>query len=63
MLTVMYDDDMPSADELEQFAGSLVEDGSLGGPDAQRVAQVLLAVAAGIRRPALVEEVSDEGFD
>lgn len=63
MLTVMYDDDMPTADELDQLAGSLMDDGSLSGPDAQRVAQVLLAVAAGLRRPALVEEVSDEGFD
>ena len=63
MLTVMYDDDMPTTDELERLAGSLMEDGGLNGSDAKRVAQVLLAVAAGLRRPALVEEVSDEGFD
>lgn len=63
MLTVMYDDDLPTVDELEQLAGSLRDDGSLSGSDAQRVARVLLAVAAGLRRPALVEEISDEGFD
>ncbi len=27
MLTVMYDDNMPTADELERIAGSLLTDG------------------------------------
>lgn len=63
MLTVMYDDEMPTADELDELAASLLADGSLAPPDAQRVAQVLLAVVAGLRRPVLGENVSDEGFD
>lgn len=63
MLTVMYDDEMPTADELDALSGSLLEDGSLAPSDAKRVAQVLLAVATGLRRAVLVENVSDEGFD
>ncbi|MFP5487742.1 MAG: hypothetical protein ACLGHQ_05495 [Acidimicrobiia bacterium] len=63
MLTVMYDDEMPTADELDELATSLLADGSLDPSDAQRVAQVLLAVVAGLRRPVLGENVSDEGFD
>ena len=63
MLPVMYDDDMPTADELEQLAGTLHTGGTLGQPDAQRAARVLRAVAAGLKRSVLSEHVSDEGFD
>jgi hypothetical protein len=63
MLTVTYDDDMPMPDELERLARSLLEDGTLSSSDAERVARVLREVSAGLRRPALGEDVSDEGFD
>ena len=63
MLTVMYADDMPTADELEQIAGSLVSDGCLAPEDAERAARVMRAVAAGLKLTLLSERVSDEGFD
>lgn len=63
MLTVMYEDDMPTADELEQIAGSLLSDGCLGRDDAQRAAHVLRAVAGGLKGALLSDRVSDEGFD
>ena len=63
MLTVMYTDDMPTADELEQIAGSLLTDGSLAEHDAERVVRVLRAVAAGLKVTVLGHRVSDEGFD
>lgn len=63
MLTVMYENDMPTADELEQIAGSLQTDGCLAPDDAERVVQVLRAVAAGLKVALLSERVSDEGFD
>jgi hypothetical protein len=63
MLTVMYDDTMPTADELERFAGSLLTDGCVEPGDAERVAQVLREVALGLRRGILADHVSDEGFD
>ncbi len=59
----MYDNDMPTADELEQIAGSLVTDGCLGAEDAEGVARVLRSVAAGLKVTLLAERVSDEGFD
>jgi hypothetical protein len=63
MLTVMYDDDMPTADELEQLARTLLMNGSLSRSDAERVARVLREVAVSLRRPLLGDDVSDEGFD
>jgi len=63
MLTVMYENDMPTADELEQVAGSLLTDGCLAPDDAERVARVLRVVAAGLKVALLSERVSDEGFD
>ena len=63
MLTVMYENDMPTADELERFAGSLRTDGCLSRDDAQRVAHVLRVVAGGLKGTLLDERVSDEGFD
>jgi hypothetical protein len=63
MLTVMYDDDMPTADELEQFARTLLMNDSLSRSDAERVAHVLREVAVSLRRPLLGDGVSDEGFD
>lgn len=63
MLTVMYADDMPTADELEQIAGSLLTGGCLASEDAERAARVLRAVAAGLNVTLLSERVSDEGFD
>ena len=63
MLTVMYEDDMPTADELEQIAGTLLTNGCLGRDDAQRVAHVLRAVAGGLKGALLDDRVSDEGFD
>jgi hypothetical protein len=63
MLTVMYDDDMPTADELDRFAGSLLADGCLAPDDAERVVRVLRAVTTGLKGALLAERVSDEGFD
>jgi hypothetical protein len=63
MLTVMYDDDMPTADELETINRSLLRDGCLAPDDAERVVQVLHAVAVGLKGAVLAERVSDEGFD
>lgn len=63
MLTVMYDDDMPTAEELDRLAASLLGDGTLEGADAERAARVLREVAAGLRRTVIGERVSDEGFD
>ena len=63
MLTVMYENDMPTADELEQIAGALLTDGCLAPDDAERVSRVLRAVAAGLKVTLLSERVSDEGFD
>ncbi len=63
MLTVMYANDMPTADELDRIAGSLAADGSLTPDDAERVVQVLRAVVAGLKVTGLGERVSDEGFD
>ena len=59
----MYENDMPTADELEQIAGSLLTDGCLAPDDAERVVQVLRVVAAGLKVVRLSERVSDEGFD
>lgn len=63
MLTVMYANDMPTADELDRIAGSLAADGSLTPDDAERVVRVLRAVVAGLKVTRLGERVSDEGFD
>jgi hypothetical protein len=63
MLTVMYEDDMPTAEELERIVGSLLTDGCLGRDDARRVAHVLRAVAGGLKGALLDDRVSDEGFD
>ena len=63
MLTVMYENDMPTADELEQIAGSLLTDGCLAPDDAERVVRVLRAVAGGLNVALLSERISDEGFD
>jgi hypothetical protein len=63
MLTVVYANDMPTADELDRIAGSLAADGSLTTDDAERVVRVLRAVAAGLKVTRLSERVSDEGFD
>ncbi len=63
MLTVMYANDMPTADELDRIAGSLAADGSLTPDDAERVVRVLRAVVAGLKVTGLGERVSDEGFD
>ena len=63
MLTVIYEDHMPTADELEQIVGSLLADGCLDRDDAQRAARVLRAVAAGLKVAIPDERVSDEGFD
>ena len=63
MLTVMYANDMPTADELDRIAGSLAADGSLTPDDAERVVRVLRAVVAGLKVTRLSERVSDEGFD
>jgi hypothetical protein len=63
MLTVMYANDMPTADELDRIAGSLAADGSLTPDDAERVVRVLRAVVAGLKVTGLSERVSDEGFD
>jgi hypothetical protein len=49
--TMTNDDDNLTADELHQLARSLAMDGSLGRHDAQRVADVLLEVAARRRHP------------
>ncbi len=63
MLTVLYSNDMPTADELDRIAGSLAADGSLTPDDAERVVRVLRAVVAGLKVTRLSERVSDEGFD
>ena len=63
MITVMYANDMPTADELDRIAGSLAADGSLTPDDAEQVVRVLRAVAAGLKVTRLSERVSDEGFD
>lgn len=63
MLTVMYDDDLPTADELERIAGSILTDDGISRDDAHVVARVLRAVTAGLRGAQLAERVSDEGFD
>ena len=63
MLTAMYANDMPTADELDRIAGSLAADGSLTPDDAERVVRVLRAVVAGLKVTRLGERVSDEGFD
>ena len=63
MLPLMYENDMPTADELEQIAGSLLTNGSLASDDAERAARVLRTVAAGLKMAVLSERVSDEGFD
>lgn len=63
MLTVMYDDDMPTPAELDEFARSLIDGGSLDASDASRVARVLQEVANALRRPLLGDGISDEGFD
>jgi len=63
MLTVMYDDDMPSAEELEALAGTLAEGGEVAPADAERLARVIREVATALRRTQVVERVSDEGFD
>jgi hypothetical protein len=63
MLTVMYANDMPTADELDRIAGSLAADGSLTPDDAECVVRVLRAVVAGLKVTRLGERVSDEGFD
>lgn len=63
MLTVLYSNDMPTADELDRIAGSLEADGSLSPDDAERVVRVLRAVVAGLKVTRLSERVSDEGFD
>ena len=63
MLTVMYENDMLTADELEQIAGSLLSDGCLAPDDAERVVRVLRVVASGLKVALLSERVSDEGFD
>jgi hypothetical protein len=63
MLTVMYEDNMPTADELDRISGSLLTDGCLDPDDAQRVVQVLRAVVGGLKVATMSERVSDEGFD
>lgn len=63
MLTVMYDDDMPTPDELDELARSLLAGGGLDTSDAARVARVLQEVANALRRPLLGDGISDEGFD
>ena len=63
MLTIIYEDNLPSIDELERVAGSLQADGRLEPDDAEHAAGVLRAVAKGLRGAALLEHVSDEGFD
>ena len=63
MLTVIYEDNLPGADEIERLAAALSANGSLGPDDAERAVRVLRAMAAGLKGAALLEHVSDEGFD